>query len=89
MKESVDLLILGSGSTAFAAALTTCGDDAEFLRTQLQAESIRLLLLNGQAVFAAFQTVLGGRLVREQQTVVDRSVTTQVYTGQLRDRAVA
>jgi hypothetical protein len=56
-------------------------DDAEFLRTQLQSESIRLLLLNGQAVIAAFQAVLGGRLVREPEKVVDRSVTTQVYTG--------
>jgi hypothetical protein len=60
-------------------------DDAGFLRTQLQAESIRLLLLNGQAVLAAFQTVLGGRLFREPQTVVDRSVTTQLYTGQIGD----
>ncbi len=57
--------------------------DAEFLRTQLRSEPIRLLLLNGRAVLTAFQTVLGGSLVREHETVSDRSVTTQVYTGRI------
>ena len=56
-------------------------DDADFLRTQLRSEPIRLLLLNGRAVLTAFQTVLGARLVLENKTVSDRSVTTQVYTG--------
>jgi hypothetical protein len=56
-------------------------DDADFLRTQLRSEPIRLLMLNGLAVITAFQTVLGGRLVRENDTVGDRSVTTEIYTG--------
>ena len=49
----------------------------------LRSEPIRLLLLNGQSVLTAFQTVLGGRLVREHETVSDRSVTMQVYTGRI------
>jgi len=60
-------------------------DDAEFLQTQLRSEPIRLLLLNGQAVLSAFQTVLNGRLVREHETVSDRSVTAQFYTGRIGD----
>jgi hypothetical protein len=58
-------------------------EDADFLRTQLKSESVRLLLLNGQAVVAAFQTVVGGRLIRERETVADRTVTTQLYTGEI------
>ena len=61
------------------------GNDADFLRMQLQSEPIRLLLINGQAVLTAFQTVLGGRLVREPETVGDRSVTTQLYSGSIGD----
>ncbi len=56
-------------------------DGADFLQMQLRSEPIRLLLLNGWAVLTTFQTVLGGRLVREQETVGDRSVTTQLYSG--------
>jgi hypothetical protein len=60
-------------------------DDAEFLLTQLRSERIRLLLLNGRSVLTAFQGVLDGRLRRETETVSDRSVTTQLYTGQIGD----
>jgi hypothetical protein len=60
-------------------------DDADFLRSQLHSEPIRLLLLNGRAVLNAFQTVLGGHLLREDEAVTDRSVTSQVYRGKYDD----
>jgi hypothetical protein len=59
--------------------------DADFLRMQLRLGRIRLLLLNGHAVLTAFQTVLGGRLVQEKESVTDRSVTARVYTGRIGD----
>jgi hypothetical protein len=58
-------------------------EDAEFLRLQLRSEPIRLLLLNGRAVLRAFQHVLGGRLDREQETVTDRSVAAELYSGRI------
>jgi hypothetical protein len=56
--------------------------DAEFLQTQLRSEPIRLLLLNGRSVISAFQSILGGQLGTEPETVNDRSVTTTLFTGQ-------
>ena len=56
-----------------------------YLSTESWELHIRLLLLNGQAVLTAFQTVLGGQLVREHESVTDRSVTTQVYAGWIGD----
>jgi hypothetical protein len=56
-------------------------DDAAFLQEQLRAEPIRLLLLNGRAVVRAFETILGGKLRRERETISDRSVTTTFFTG--------
>lgn len=58
-------------------------EDARFLKIQLESEGIRLLLLNGRTVLAEFQTMCGARLVREPETVSDRAVTTQLYTGAL------
>ena len=60
-------------------------EDADFLRMQLRSEHLRLLLINGHAVLTAFQTVLGSRLVRESETVADRSVKTQIYSGWIGD----
>jgi len=58
-------------------------EDADFLQLQLKSEPIRLLLLNGRAVLRAFQDVLGGRLGREQETVTDRSVAAELYSGRI------
>ncbi len=63
-------------------------DDAEFLRTQLRAEPIRLLLLNGRGVMQAFKATLSARLNEERKTVSDRSVTARLYTGRYGDVAV-
>lgn len=56
-------------------------EDAEFLKTQLAAEPIRVLLLNGRGVLRAFQRVLGGQLEEAGEAVSDRLVTTRIYTG--------
>lgn len=63
-------------------------DDADFLRNQLRAEPIRLLLLNGRGVLRAFHSLLGGRLDEHPRTVVDRSVTARIYTGRYDEASV-
>lgn len=61
-------------------------EDAEFLRTQLRAEPIRLLLLNGRSVVRVFQRGLGGRLKEQREAVGDRMV--RLDTGWYGDVAV-
>jgi hypothetical protein len=58
-------------------------DDAAFLKTQLRAEPITLVLLNGRSVLRAFERVLGGRLQRSDTNVADASVTTTLHTGEI------
>ena len=55
--------------------------DREFLKEQLQAEPVELLLLNGKSVIQAFRSVLGGRLHETSARVRDRSVNSTIYTG--------
>lgn len=58
-------------------------NDAQFLRAQLEAEHVRLLLLNGRAVINAFQRELRGQLQQEPEDVTDRTVASKLYTGRL------
>ena len=58
-------------------------EDAAFLREQLRAEPISLLLLNGRSVLTAFQQVLGGHLRLIGAPVTDGGTTTKIYKGEI------
>jgi hypothetical protein len=59
------------------------GEDADFLREQLRAEPISLLLLNGRSVLTAFERVLGGHLRLVGVPVTDGGTTTKLYQGEI------
>lgn len=70
------------GLTSEARQRLTAKDSA-FLLTQLQAEPIDLLLLNGLGVLRAFRSALDGDL-QPAGGVEDRSVRTMLHVGAIR-----
>jgi len=58
-------------------------EDADFLREQLRAEPVSLLLLNGRSVLTAFERVLGGCLRVVGLPVTDGGTTTTLYQGEI------
>jgi hypothetical protein len=58
-------------------------EDADFLRQQLRAEPISLLLLNGRSVLTAFERVLGGHLRLVGSPVTDGGTTTKIYQADI------
>jgi hypothetical protein len=58
-------------------------EDADFLREQLRAEPISLLLLNGRSVLTAFERVLGGHPRPIGAPITDRGTTTKIYQADI------
>lgn len=70
------------GSIGRAAQDALIRQDAPFLAQQLEHEGIETLLINGRAAITGFSRAFGSRL-RDAGTVSDRTVRTQLSTGQL------
>jgi hypothetical protein len=68
------------GRLSVQAILRLLSDDAAFLRRQLAASEIELVILNGRRVLDEFQRALGSRL-EEVAVWDDGRISAALYTG--------